>query len=101
MKVCDECREPLGLGIAVSMKFGYGSRLYDGDEFEFCSDKCFFKWGAKESTRFLRLCENPHCELDDLTLSKREMESLAMLREYEREQHDKIQLPKKEKAKRK
>ena len=100
MKVCDECREPLNRGTAISMKFGYGSRLYDGNEFEFCSDKCFFKWGAKESIRYLRLCENPHCELDDLTLSKREMESLAMLREYEREQHDKIKLPKKEGVKR-
>ena len=101
MKVCDECREPLNRAIAISIKFSYGSRLYDGNEFEFCSDRCFFKWGAKESTRFLRLCAEPYGELEELRATKKQLRSIADLRAYEREQHDKIQLPKKEKEARK
>jgi hypothetical protein len=88
MRVCDECGGRFQ-GVAVTIKWSYPSRLFDGETHEFCSDECYLRWGARQATRYLKLRENAYAELDDKTLTIHQRESLGMMRELERREKEK------------
>ena len=88
MKCCDECKEELE-GTAVSLKWSYPSRLFDGEVHEFCSDRCFFAWGAKQVTRFEKLLKNPYAELYESGYSPQQIESITRLKKWEKKENKK------------